>query len=660
MLVKKCPQCGAEYDLNAVFCNRDGARLEEFERDDDPYIGKVIRGCRILSRLGKGGMGAVYLAEHEELGLRAVKVIHRELAPDASFIERFRVEARAASRIEHPNVIKVYDFGKTDDNAFAMVMEFLEGESLAKLLEREKRLAPERAVSIAVAIARGLGAAHELDIVHRDLKPDNVMILKNGRVKVVDFGIAKVVGAGNLTGTGNFIGTPHYASPEQALGQRDDIDKPSDIFTLGLMLYEMLSGRLPYDCAGKVPLGILVDRVSGKPLPLIQALPAGAAVPESLSRAVMRALAREPKDRQASAGEFADEIEAAMRPVVVASPPPEPPVVVIDRPIVEAKDISIVALLNDLNALLPAQFEEVLLILNVPVQFLPGKNAPRAERVAELIRWARQASALEELDAVLRGFRFRPVPKLIEELPEPFVTPAPAIFVPKPLPKTYTNLNGMKFVLIPAGKFLMGGDGSSSEKPMHEVTIGNPFYLGKYQVTQGEWKVVMGDNPSQFKGNDRLPVDSVSWNDCQDFITVLNDAGKGVVYRLPSEAEWEYACRAGTTGDYAGNLDEMGWYSKNSGIKTHPVGLKKANAFDLHDMHGNASEWCQDRWHDNYNGAPDDGSAWETGDREERVLRGGSWHNLASRCRSASRGGATPTRRDFSLGLRVVMIPART
>jgi formylglycine-generating enzyme required for sulfatase activity len=381
-------------------------------------------------------------------------------------------------------------------------------------------------------------------------------------------------------------------------------------------------------------------------------------IPDALDATLMRSLAREPKDRQASAAEFADEIEAAMRPVVVTPLEPKPPEVVITPPIVEAKENPVPALLKDLNALLPAQFEEVLLILNVPVQYLPSKNAPQAERVAELIRWAQQASALEKLyDEVSR---FRRTPKLIEELPEPFVTPAPAIVVPKPLPKTFTNLNGMKFVLIPAGKFLMGGDGFDDEKPKHEVTIGNPFYLGKYQVTQGEWKVVMGDNPSHFKGNDRLPVDSVSWNDCQDFIRVLNDAGKGVFYRLPSEAEWEYACRAGTTGDYAGNLEEMGWYGENSGKKTHPVGLKKANAFDLHDMHGNVWEWCQDRWHENYNGAPSDGSAWELGGEESRVLRGGSWRGSARDCRSANRVRVTPSGRGFDGGLRVVMIPART
>ncbi len=573
MLIKKCRQSGKEYDLSAVFCNRDGARLEDFDRDDDPYLGKIILGCRILSRLGKGGMGAVYLAEHVELELkRAIKVIHRELAPDASFIERFRVEARAASRIEHPNVIKVYDFGKTDDDAFAMVMEFLEGESLADILKREKRLAPERAVSVAVEIARGLDVAHQLDIVHRDLKPDNVMILKNDRIKVVDFGIAKVAGGGNLTGTGKFIGTPHYASPEQASGQKNVIDARSDIFTLGLMLYEMLSGRLPYDCGGKEWFGILLDRVNGSPLPLTRSLPEEVVLPDALLIAVMRALAREPKDRQVSATEFADEIEAAMCPVAVIPP-----------------------------------------------------------------------SAM--------------------------IITTPTLIVPATLPKTFINSIGMEFVFVPAGIFPMGSHRYSiygNEAPIHEVRIGNPFYFGKYQVTQGEWKKVMtpnlwkailgGTNPSHFKGNDLLPVELVSWNDCQDFLKMLNEMDKDVVYRLPSEAEWEYACRARTTGDYAGNLDELGWYDKNSSGKTQPVGLQKANDFGLYDMHGNVWEWCQDRWHGNYTEAPPDGSAWETGEDERRVFRGGAWNCSFEFCRSAHRHGVIPTDAFKFIGFRVVAV----
>ncbi len=200
----------------------------------------------------------------------------------------------------------------------------------------------------------------------------------------------------------------------------------------------------------------------------------------------------------------------------------------------------------------------------------------------------------------------------------------------------------------------MGSNAYEDAKPIHEVTIAGPFYLGKYEVTQGEWKAVTGSNPSRFEGDDRLPVENVSWDDCQEFIAKLNGRKDGYAYRLPSEAEWEYACRAGTTGDYAGELDEMAWYRNNSGNKTHPVGKKKPNAWGLYDMHGNVWEWCQDRYHKNYNGAPTDGTAWEAGSDNERILRGGSWCDSAYYCRSANRLCNSPVVRDNYVGFRLV------
>ncbi len=215
---------------------------------------------------------------------------------------------------------------------------------------------------------------------------------------------------------------------------------------------------------------------------------------------------------------------------------------------------------------------------------------------------------------------------------------------------------GMELVYVPAGSFTMGSENGGDETPVHTVTIREGFYMGKYEVTQAQWQAMMGDNPSKFKG-DNLPVETVSWIDAQNFIQKLNALNDGFIYRLPTEAEWEYAARAGTTGDYAGNLDSMAWYGSNSGGKTHAGGTKQPNAFGLYDMHGNVWEWCQDWSHGNYNGAPSDGSAWESGGEQKyRVLRGGSWRYDASSCRSAVRGVGTPDSRDVYIGFRVVAL----
>jgi formylglycine-generating enzyme required for sulfatase activity len=210
-------------------------------------------------------------------------------------------------------------------------------------------------------------------------------------------------------------------------------------------------------------------------------------------------------------------------------------------------------------------------------------------------------------------------------------------------PETYTNSIGMEFVLIPGGEFEMGSSSYETDRndegPVHEVKIGE-VYLGKYEVTQEQWVSVMGSNPSRFSSNSNNPVESVSWNDALIFIRKLNEIEGTDRYRLPSEAEWEYACRAGTStsysfGDDASELKEYAWFEDVNG--THEVGTKKPNPWGLYDMHGNVDEWVQDVYHDSYINAPENDSSWEDVDSSYRVNRGGSWSLGGERCRCASR-----------------------
>jgi len=217
-----------------------------------------------------------------------------------------------------------------------------------------------------------------------------------------------------------------------------------------------------------------------------------------------------------------------------------------------------------------------------------------------------------------------------------------------------------EMVVIPAGNFQMGSpesekDRSSDEGPVHLVNVAS-FVLGKTEVTQAQWRAVMGSDPPElfFIGCDNCPVETVSWDDIQAFIVKLN-AKTGQSYRLPSEAEWEYACRAGGQQRYCGGdeLDRLAWYDKNSGSKTHAVATKQANAWGLHDMSGNVWEWTQDCWNERYTGAPSDGSAWTKGNCSYRVLRGGSWYNFPNYARAAIRFWFTPGKRIYYLGFRL-------
>jgi formylglycine-generating enzyme required for sulfatase activity len=218
-------------------------------------------------------------------------------------------------------------------------------------------------------------------------------------------------------------------------------------------------------------------------------------------------------------------------------------------------------------------------------------------------------------------------------------------------------------VEIAGGSFLMGspdGEGGTDERPQHQVTISS-FYMGKYEVMQREWRAVAGlpkvkvdlnPDPSHFKG-DNLPVEQVSWEDAIEFCDRLSRATRKR-YRLPTEAEWEYACRSGTTGPYAGSLDEMGWYSDNSGSKTHEVGKKQPNGFGLYDMHGNVLEWCMDWYSDNYYSQSPSSDPVGPSTGSYRMFRGGSWSDYARDCRSADRSGDMPGECFYALGFRLV------
>ncbi len=282
--------------------------MNDHERDRDAAsVPSLLAGrYRIVSPLGSGGMADVYLAEDERLGrLVAVKVLKARLAADDEFLERFRIEAQAAASLNHPSIVGVYDRGSADGATY-IAMEYVTGESLKQRLRRDGALPQDEAVTIALAVLSALAAAHARKIVHRDVTSYNVMLDEGGRVVVTDFGIARM-GDSALTRTGAMMGTSSYLSPEQAQGRQ--ADERSDLYSLGVVLYEMLTGRVPF--RGETDVAVAMQHVSTAP-PNPRTLEPG--VSEALAGVAMRALSKDPDDRFQTADEFAAALRTARRP----------------------------------------------------------------------------------------------------------------------------------------------------------------------------------------------------------------------------------------------------------------------------------------------------------------------------------------------------------
>ena len=311
--MKICPVCSTEYADDVKFCPNDGQTLRSAAPATD-LVGQVVADrYHVIKKLGEGGMGQVYLAEHVKMGRRsAIKVMNPSMVHDPDAVARFNREASNASRITHPNVCAIYDFGETPEGLIYLAMEFIEGEPLTELLERDGALPVRRAVGIFVQVADALQAAHDLGIVHRDLKPDNIMLAqkKGGdQVKVVDFGIAKAVGGDEsgqkVTKTGLVVGTPEFMSPEQLSG--DKLDGRSDLYSLGLVFYRMLAGKLPFEAT--TVQETMIKRLTDEPAKLAASRP-DLTFPPGLQAVLDSALMRNPLERYQTVAKFADDVES--------------------------------------------------------------------------------------------------------------------------------------------------------------------------------------------------------------------------------------------------------------------------------------------------------------------------------------------------------------
>ena len=688
---------------------------------------------RILALLGRGGMAEVYRAEDERLGREvALKVLPPEFAWDPERVERFEREVRAAAGLTHANIVTVYEFGQGEGQNFYTMALMPGGDLKERIRAHPAGMPTAEARSVAGAMAVALDYAHRRGLVHRDVKPENILFGEDGVPRLTDFGIARALGSGTrMTATGMSIGSPHYMSPEQARGQT--VDGRSDLYSLGVVLYEMLTGRLPFDAADSfaVAYSHINDPVPNLPRDLAQ-----------WQGVVDRLLAKSPEDRYGSAGELVQVLGASRLTLPEARPMPPvaresdlisdapPPVPV--RPVmpewtepvptrqVGESGTRLVEPPKPRRTMDAAVAGAVLALAVVGIGYLalrdtsdpkdergsgggggahvrtePVRPAPvrptqpaNREQAQEPVGYGSLTLELDPSNArvtlpdvtpryrpgvrlregfhrvVVRAEGYRDLTRIVTVSGDTRVR----IGLERRQMRAGTSrvFDGIEFVWIPAGEFRMGSTGRyayDDEKPVTRVRISRGYWLGKYEVTQGQWEGVMGGNPSRFEncGQD-CPVERVSWNDVQAFIRKLNGRLGGERYRLPTEAEWEYAARAGTTSDtYAGNvtdprgedpvLNRIAWYNENSGGRTHRVGRKTPNAFGLHDMMGNVWEWVGD-WYGDYPGGtvtdpvgPASGSL--------RVSRGGSCGSNARFCRSANRSRNSPGR-GSNLGFRLL------
>lgn len=713
-----CPACGRrnqslskstlelvdEVETRDRSKTKNPAAAAASENDRENQKDQVIGKCRLVRKIGEGGFGAVWLAWHTTLQINvALKILHRQMAHDNRYVERFLREASTAARIDHPNIVRVLDAGEEQGNLY-FVMEYIDGTDLAALLKKRPRLKEAEALKIVRAVAEALAEAHKHGIVHRDIKPGNILLKADGRPKLSDLGLVRILndatGSG-FTQTGMSMGTPHYMSPEQ-IEDASTVDIRADIYSLGITLYQMLTGARPFE--GETPFKVMNAHLQQPLTPPDEIVRYLSAETNAL---VLKATAKNKSERFQTPAEMLRSIDLAL---CVAEKCED------FESRIEGKNIS-----QENSLILRAahlqsrgiEREKIDSFFKLAIKLDRQKQSKI--RLDELIRLGREIDLAEEVveNAYAEYVERRRWSRMKQRLPNgkaaavalAVITmfccaalligrgngqggqvesaPSKTQIYPTPLSTSpesekvfpIDESNKIRMVLIEPGKFDMGSprgeSGRNNDELRHRVEISKPFYLGKFEVTQGEWRAVMGNPPPDYRG-DNLPVVNITWQDAKDFIQKLNRLKGGTDFRLPTEAEWEYACRAGSPSAFCfGNdpslLKDYGWTAENSFNRVHEVGRKDANAWGLHDLHGNVAEWCEDRAYFStvINGFVSSTyleNAHDPVSREgnNRIFRGGSFKGSALDARSANREGSDPSYRFDNVGFRLAADAAVT
>jgi serine/threonine protein kinase/formylglycine-generating enzyme required for sulfatase activity len=689
--------------------------------------GLVLGAYKIIRKLGQGGMGLVFLAEHQRMErLVALKVLPPSVTKRYNAVERFHREVKAMARLSHPHIVTAFDADEARGLHF-LVMEYVDGQDLAALVKKRGPLSVDQAVDYIVQGAKGLEYAHKRGLIHRDIKPSNFLVDTEGLVKILDLGLARFSkqaddGEGppgmDLTGTGVVVGTVDYMSPEQAEDTKR-ADARADIYSLGCSLFYLISGRSMF--SGDTVVARLMAH-QNQPVPSLRSI--NPVVPEELDRIHRKMVAKKKDDRYQTATALLDDLRKLAPEAFAGQGPRFAPDAA--RPVNDEQtfvgplsgsvtsgstaiaEVTPASLSKALGAgmrppgnkklLVGAAAAALVLLMGWVIVFRDkdGKEVGRVEVPGAgpaVVQTANSGTATitrtgdasqpdqEAVNSATGSSRdgWQSWPADAPKLAIAPFDPAQAKQHQEEwaaylkVPVEYANTIGMKLRLIPPGEFTMGSPagevGRSDNETQVSVTLTRAFQMSRTEVTQGQWRAVMGTEPwkgqSYVQEGDDYPATFVNWEEAVSFCEKLS-ANEGKGYRLPTEAEWEWACRAGSRTAYSfggseGDLGRYAWFNLNAwevGEKyAHRVGQKLPNGFGLSDMYGNVWELCGDWYGEKLVGGSNPVGA---SSGSLRVARGGCWNLTAGICRSAHRSRFVPSYGDYFIGFRLALSPSGT
>ena len=699
----------------------------------------IIGNYRIIKEIGEGGMSYVFLAEHVKLKTKkAVKMLAPHLTGASGFKERFLKEGLAQAQLEHDNIVKVIDYIEQNNKTF-IVMDYIQGKCLDEIIELKGRLSEHESIKIARDVLNALNYAHMKNVVHRDIKPSNIIVAQNGKAMLMDFGIAFMVGDKRLTSTGMNIGTSLYMSPEQITSPQK-IDHRVDVYSMGVVLYEMLTGEVPFDDDSEYI--VKEKHVRELPIPPRQKCQD---ISKAMEGIVMKALEKDPDNRFHGCGEFLGYIKALESEIeypdtggndeLNLSNADESKNSTGSSELADETDLSDISDEKNLDNEYSSNEHEhtgdvkdnhqpeknkfvqvisiiilITILAFVFISFYQNRHHNSVqidmddkynneysvqldqedentaqfdqenEDAVQLVQENEDSVQLDQKEVVQH--LEKPIndnvlsrKKILQELDDEKdanenLTPKTEIEItPPPVQTIVINSLDMEFKRVDKGRFMMGTPqyetGRDDDEKQYMVIISKDFFMQTKEVSQEQFKKLMGDHQSWHNSCPNCPVESASWHKILDFIDKLNhkfeERINGRKYRLPTEAEWEYVCRAKTnTPFYFGySLSEnQANFGKNNkyGETTLPVGTYQPNEWGFYDMHGNVSEWCSDWYTDYPSVLSKDPQVIEKVFYDRIVVRGGAWNDKETSCRSGNRMRVKPNVNDANnIGFRLVM-----